>query len=130
MEDFVETCGRALKKCARLDFHVPCSSQHLYKDKDNLWNGDNLVKSEWVQEATDEVHNGITRNKVPGTSTKERLAVVNHVFHSLARIDDSSKESLEYIKQKASKEFQTTIGTGGKTTKELCARRNEIARSL
>ena len=72
----------------------------------------------------------MTHNKVPGTSTQERLVVANHAMHSLAGIDDSSRESLEYIKQEATKEFQIAMGTGGKRAKELCARINGIARSL
>ena len=81
--------------------------------------GDNFWKNEWMQEAMDEVHNGMSLTRVQGTSTQERLAVANHALHSLARIDDSSRESLEYNKQKAVKVFQIAMGTGGETSKEL-----------
>ena len=92
--------------------------------------GDNFWKNEWMQETTDKVHNIMTLNKVAGTSTQERLAVANHTLHSLAGIDDSSKRTLKYIKQKAAKEFQIAMGTFGKISKELCARRNGIAKNL
>jgi hypothetical protein len=92
--------------------------------------GDDFWKSEWMQEATDEVLNGMTANRVLDTSTRERLSVANHVLHSLAGIDESHMESLEYMKQAAAKEFQIVMGTNGKTSKELCARRNGIVNSL
>ena len=92
--------------------------------------GDEFWKTEWTQEATNEVHNGLSANMVPGMATRERIAVANNALHSLAGIDDSSRESLEYMSQEAAKEFQFAMGTAGKTAKELCARRNGIARSL
>ena len=46
--------------------------------------GDNFWKNEWMQEATDEVHNGMTLTRVPDTSTQERLAVANNALQSLA----------------------------------------------
>ena len=92
--------------------------------------GDNYWKNEWKQEATNDVYNVMSLIKIPSTSTQERMAVANHALHNLARIDDSSKESLEYIKQKFAKEFKIAMGTGGKTSKELCARRNGIAKSF
>ena len=91
---------------------------------------DNFWKNKWMHEATDEVHKGLTLNKVLGTSTQERLAVASHALHSLAGIDDSCKETLEYIKQEVAKEFEIAKGIGGKTSKELCARINGIAKSL
>lgn len=92
--------------------------------------GDNFWKTEWMQEATCEVHNGMSVAHIPGTNRQERLAVANHALHSLAAIDNNSRESLEYDKQEAAKEFQVAMGTDGKTYKELCARRNGIAKSL
>lgn len=92
--------------------------------------GDSFWKTEWMQEATDKVHNGLSAGKLVGTSTQERLAVANHALHSLASIDDNYRETLEYIKQECAKDFQIAMGTGGKTSKELCARRNGIAKSL
>jgi hypothetical protein len=56
--------------------------------------GNDFWKSEWMQKATDEVLNGMTTNKVLGTSTRERLAVANHVLHSLTGIDKSNMKSL------------------------------------
>lgn len=92
--------------------------------------GDNFRKTEWLQEARDEVHNSLALGKLPGASTQERLAVANHALHNLAGIEDNSRETLEYMKQEAAREYQVTMSTGGKTSKELCARRNDIARSL
>ena len=83
-----------------------------------------------MQEATDEVHIGMSHNIGASTSTQERIAVANHALHSLAGIDENARESLEYIKQEAAIEFEIAMGTGGKTSKELCARKNGIARSL
>ena len=68
--------------------------------------------------------------KTSGTSKEERLAVANHLLHSLAAIDDNIMMTLEYDKQEAAKEFQIAMGTCGKTYKELCARKNVIAKSL
>lgn len=56
--------------------------------------------------------------------------MANHILHSLAGIHEDSRESLEWMKQEAVKEYQITMSTGGKTSKELYAIRNDIARSL
>lgn len=61
---------------------------------------------------------------------QERLAIANLALHNLAGIDDNSRETLENIKQEAAKEFEIAMSTGGKTFKELAARRNIIAKSL
>jgi hypothetical protein len=61
---------------------------------------------------------------------KDGLAVANHVLHSLAGIEESSRKTLEYIKQEAAREFQILMTIGDKIAKELCARRNGIAKSL
>ena len=92
--------------------------------------GDTFWKSEWMQEATEEVHNSLSFGGQVGKSTQERLAVANHALTTLAGIDDNYRETLEYLKQECAKEFQIAMGTGGKTTKELFARRNGIAKSL
>lgn len=92
--------------------------------------GDEFWRSEWMQEATDEVHHGMIAARVPGTSTSERVAVANNALESLAGIDESSRETLEFYKQEAAKHFQIAMGTHGKTPKELSARRNDIVRSL
>ena len=92
--------------------------------------GDNFWKNEWLEEATDEVQVGMTHNIGASTSSSERMAVANHALQSLAGIDDNARESLEYVKQEAAMEFEIAMGTGGKTAKELSARRNGIARSL
>lgn len=91
---------------------------------DNFWN------TEWVQEATDDVHNGLTTGRVPGASSKEKLVVANHALHSLACIDEGSRETLEDMTQNAAREYQITMSTGGKTPKELVAKRNGIAKKL
>ena len=65
--------------------------------------GDNFWKNEWMREPTDEIHNGMSIAKIPGTSNQERLAVANHALHSLAAIDESSRETLENDKQEAAK---------------------------
>ena len=83
-----------------------------------------------MQEATDEVHTGMSHNLGASTSTQERMAVANDALESLAGIDENARESLEYIKQEAAMEFEIAMGTGGKTFKELCGRRNAISRSL
>ena len=92
--------------------------------------GDEFWKIEWTQEATDEVHNGLSANMVPGIATRERIAVANHALHNLAGIHDSSRETLEYMLQETAKEFQFAMGTAGKTSKELYARRNGITKSI
>jgi hypothetical protein len=58
------------------------------------------------------------------------LVIANHAFTSLAAIDNNYRETLEYMKQECVKELQIAMGTGGKTSKELSARRNRIAKSL
>ena len=92
--------------------------------------GDTFWKAEWMQEATEEVQNSLSLGKQVGISTQERLAVANHALTSLAGIDDNYRETLEYLKQESAKQFQIAMGTGGKTSKELAARRNGIAKSL
>ena len=92
--------------------------------------GDSFWKSEWMREATDEVHNGLAIRRVRDVSMHERLAVANLALHSLAGIDDNSRETLEDIKQDAANEFEIAMSTCGKTPKELAARRNSIAKSL
>ena len=56
--------------------------------------------------------------------------MANHALHSFARIEENSRETLQYIKHVTAKEFQISMTTGGKSTKELCARRNGIAKNL
>ena len=92
--------------------------------------GDEFWKQEWLREATDDVHNGLAIPNVSGSSMQERIAVANLALHSLAGIDDNSRETLEFIKQEDAREFEISMSTGGKSFKELSARRNSIARSL
>ena len=92
--------------------------------------GDTFWKNEWLQEATHEVHDGLAMGTTAGATGAERFAVANHALHTLAGIDENSRETLEYLKQECAREFEIAMATGGKTSKELCARRNEIARSL
>ena len=92
--------------------------------------GDDFWKTEWMQEATDEIHNGLVLGKVPGASLHERLAVANHALHSLAGIDERSRETLEHFKHEAATEFEIAMGTGGKSFEELSAKRNDIAKNL
>ena len=92
--------------------------------------GDKFWNAEWLQEASDEVHNGLSQVSPPGPATQEKLAVANHALHSLAGIEDNSRETLDYMKQEAARVFQISMKTGGKTARELCARRDGIARSL
>ena len=92
--------------------------------------GDTFWRQEWMREASDEVHNGLAIPTVPGSSLRERLAIANLALHSLAGIDDNSRETLEQLKQEEAKEFELTMSTSGKIFKELSARRNSIAKSL
>ena len=81
-----------------------------------------------MREATDEVHNWLAIPKVHGSSMQERLAVANLTLHSLADIDDNSRQTLEYIKQEDAMDFEIVMSTGGKLFKELSARQNNIAK--
>ena len=92
--------------------------------------GDTFWKSEWMQETTEEVQNSLSIGKQVGVSNQERLAVANHALTSLAGIDDDYRDTLEYLKQESAKQFQIAMGMGGKTSKELAARRDGIAKSL
>jgi hypothetical protein len=83
-----------------------------------------------MREATDEVYNGLAFPQVSGSSMRERVAVTNLALHSLAGIDDESRETLEYIKQENAMAFEISMSTAGKSFKELSARRNGIARNL
>ena len=83
-----------------------------------------------MRKATNEVHNGLAIPKLPSSSTSERMAVTNLALHSLAGIDDQSRETLEYIKQENARAFEIAMGTARKSAKELSARRNGTARSL
>ena len=64
-----------------------------------------------MREATEEVHNGLAIPKMPGSSMDERMVVANLALHSLASIDDQSRETLEYIKQEGAMAFEITITT-------------------
>ena len=92
--------------------------------------GDTFWKQKWLREAQEDVHNGLAIPYIPGSSMRERLAVANLALHSLAGIDDNSRETLEFIKQEDATQFEITMGTAGKSFKELSARRNSIARIL
>ena len=92
--------------------------------------GDSFWRQEWMREAAEEVHNGLAIPNVPGQSRQERMAVANLALHSLAGIDETSRETLEYIKQEDANDFQIAMSTAGKSFKELSARRNNIAKSL
>ena len=74
-----------------------------------------------MQEATEEVHNGMNMGRVSGRTSHERLAVANHALQSLAVIEENSRDTLEYMSQEAAREFQISMSTDGKTYKELCA---------
>jgi hypothetical protein len=87
----------------------------------------NFWKNEWMWEATDEIHNELAIESVPGVSMQEMLVVANWALNNLTDIDDS-RETLEYIKQEAAMKFDIAMGNGGKTFKELAARRNIIAK--
>lgn len=92
--------------------------------------GDTFWKNEWLEEATSEVRDGLASGPGAGATGNERLAVANHALHTLAGIDDRSRETLEYLKQECAREFEIAMSTGGKSAKELSARRNGISRSL
>ena len=92
--------------------------------------GDDFWKIEWIQEAAEEIHNGMTLRRISGPSSHERLVVANHALQSLAGIEENYRDTLEYMSHEAAKEFQISMNTDGKTFKELCTRRNGIARSL
>ena len=74
-----------------------------------------------MQEAAEEVHNGLTMGIVSRPSSYERLVVANHALHSLADIEENSRDTLEYISQEAARELQISMSTDGKTFKELGA---------
>jgi hypothetical protein len=92
--------------------------------------GDEFWKTEWMREAQEEVHNGLTMGRASRQMAHEREAVANHALEELAGIEDESRDTLEYISQEAAKKFQHSMSTDGKSYKELCARRDGIARSL
>ena len=91
---------------------------------------DEFWKTEWMQEATEEVHNGMNMGGVSRRTSHERLAVANHALQSLAGIEENSRDTLEYMSQEAAREFQISMSIDGKTYKELCAQRDGIAKSL
>lgn len=92
--------------------------------------GDSFWKNEWLQETTDEIHDALAHETASSASGQERMAVAKNALHTLASIDDSSKETLKYFKQECAREFEIAMSTGGKTAKKLCARRIGIARSF
>ena len=83
-----------------------------------------------MQKTTEEVHNGLTQGRFLGAPSHERLPVTNHALHTLADMEDTSEDTLEYMSQEAAREFQISMSTNDNTYKGLCARRNSIARSL
>lgn len=66
-----------------------------------------------MQKAIDEMHNNLVIAKVPGVSMRERIVVANLALHSLASIDDISRETLEYIKQEDAVAFEIAMTTAG-----------------
>jgi len=56
--------------------------------------------------------------------------VTNDTLHNFAAIEDNSRETLEYMKREAARKYQITMSTRDKTSKELCARRNDIAKKF
>lgn len=56
--------------------------------------------------------------------------MTNNALHTLAGIDESSRKTLEYLKQECTREFEIPMSTGDKTAKQLCARKNDIVRNL
>ena len=92
--------------------------------------GDEFWKNGWMEEATEEVHNGVAMGRVSGPTVHEKIAVANHALQSLAGIEDNSRDTLEYMSQESAREFPVSMSTDGKTFKELCSRRNDITRSL
>ena len=63
--------------------------------------GDEFWKTEWMQEAQEDVHNGLVNVTTTGQTTNERLAVANHALQSLAGIEETSRDTLEYLSQEA-----------------------------
>ena len=72
----------------------------------------------------------MTIPKVPGQFIQEWMTVANLTLYSLAGIDDTSRETLEYIKQEDAMGFEIAMNMTGKSFKELSARRNNITKSL
>ena len=66
-----------------------------------------------LQEATTEVHDGLASGTASGATGQERLAVANHALHTLAAIDENSRETLEYLKHECAREFEIAIDMGG-----------------
>ena len=100
------------------------STQHMHHFWRRFW------KTEWMQEAAEEVHNRLTLGTISGPSSHEKLSIANHALHNMAGIEKNFKNTLEYMSQEAAREFQISMSTYDKTFKELCARKNDIARSL
>ena len=83
---------------------------------------DQFWKDEWMREATDDVRNGLTTANIPGSSMQERLAVANEALHTLAGIDENSRETLENIKQEDAQDclqLQTDAWTS-RTSNKKC----------
>ncbi len=64
-----------------------------------------------MQKTIDEMHNNLAIAKILGVSMRERIVVANLALHSLASIDDISRETLEYIKQEDAVAFQIAMIT-------------------
>jgi hypothetical protein len=72
----------------------------------------------------------MSHNIGANTSLIERMVVAIHALQSLAALDENARKSLEYVKQEVAMQFEIVIDTGGKSAKEISARRNVIAKSL
>jgi hypothetical protein len=57
------------------------------------------------------MHNNLAIAKILDVSMRERIVVANLALHSLASIDDISRETLEYIKQEDAVAFQIAMIT-------------------
>ena len=84
--------------------------------------GDDFWKTEWMQEAFEEVHYGLTHGRVSEPPSHERLVVANHALQILASIDETSRNTLEYMLHEATREFQIVMSINDKTYRMLSAR--------
>jgi hypothetical protein len=54
--------------------------------------GDEFLKTKWLQEALDEVHNGLPLVTPPGPTRQEKFSVTNHAMHTLAGVEKNPEK--------------------------------------
>ena len=71
---------RAFEECTQLGFDMVVLHNMCIIFGDVFW------RQEWMREATDEMHNGLSIPKIMGSSMRKRMAVANLALHMFVHV--------------------------------------------